>query len=559
MRVCDEWNKGKSGTRRGLAHRKMANLPLSSFLLQLSPKHPLMRLLTNPFFSRIALIEYRSLSTTHSKYLSTRFPSLFSPANLVTLHLIALATLLHHFRAQRNLLLASLGIIEPISRLFTALHSPPDPQELKHLLSFSLLLSLFSLAESITIHPTTSNKKQQQQRVSFFHSIIPTLLSLLSRTPPSITTPTRPAFPQPRPLKLPPISPLSHSPTPLFPVSLPAYYFSTDLRYRLFKLIVLWIGARKDGTGASAIWEWIIEPFYILFSQREDKKYGKGKRRVVRMVVDEVDTLSPAEEVETIIGTSNGIRRERRKSLFGESPPAGFRGAFGQTGAAMSSEGGADDDRTTTIQSESPTIATSTARSAHHDQHETDHYDTYDESFDSSISISTSNQQPDHSTDGEQDTTISPRFNTRDDKFPTPNHVPYRIASSSFPLHARSSNPALSTSAQQQQQNGFDSPTPTPLIAQSRSIGGYTIEPIHLPSSHPSHTHANPSHPARYAHSQPTSSPSKSTHSGRKSSVDIKRYLDSVSNEMGNAVANGEDVGVGSWAKGSGGFGGAAW
>ena len=543
----------------------MTTLPLSSLLLRVTPQHPLVRILSDPFFSRLALLEYRALSTTHAKYLAALSPALFTPACLTTLHVVALAAVVARTLAQRNLYLSALALAEPISRLLAALHAPPDPQQLKHLLSFSLLLSLFSLAESVTIHPTTSHQ-QQQQRVSFFSPR--SLYQLLSLTP--ATTPPRTIFPQPRPLNIPPISPLSHSRTPLRPVALPAYYFTTHLRYRLFKLLVLWIGARTDGLGASALWDWIIEPFFIVFSKRTDD--GRGKKRIVRVVVEEVDVLPNGKEEPNIPTTRNGSTvvagRERKRAWMNGSPPReGF--GFGETSTALSSEG-ADDDRTTTIQSESPTIATTTTTHHHRmmpydSTRETDEYDTLDESFDSSISTST------HQND-EEDNTASPRYyshshNVDANKFPTPNHVPYRLTSSSFPLHARTSNPSLSTSAHSHppQQNGFDSPSPA---VPHSSIGGYEIEPIHLPTSTPSST-TRPNHPISSPSKSHTNSASTTTMttggSGRKSSIDIKNYLRSVQTEMGTAVANGEDVGVEGWAKGvggaggSGGFGGAAW
>ncbi|SCV69478.1 BQ2448_2498 [Microbotryum intermedium] len=462
-------------------------LPLSSSLLDLVPNHPILHTLSRPILPRIAHLESLVLKSPPSRVLQ-RIVGL-SPWTIVLLANVGLVAMLTRWREQWRVMLTFVGVAEAVTKTFKVLDRLDRERdrdddllaldhdynqdvadldtvarqelrqkridscrrELKHVLSFWLLFALLGAIESVRasastvplstrLAPLTRSLKSLLRRLALrYPNSLPRIpdkfISASLSSNPSVTQKRRP-FPQPR-RHVPKISTLT---TP----SLPVVLFNSEPRYRIFKLLVLWQGLRRDGFGASVLWDWFIGPIFGAYHRRrsaqalEKDPNGLPKipcRRVINLVVSE------EEEEAYLKGTASGSSRSTMILDQAFEPP-------------LFSSSRHKGSQSTTSSSASSSTATSPSfyrRSGAGGGGGGNHFNDYetgegDESYDSV----TSSSSPDGST-----------------AFPTPD-VPFRLTSSSHPIQARSHSFPGSTSSTYLTRSGSPSPA-------ARGFGGYEV------------------------------------------------------------------------------------
>lgn len=258
-------------------------LPLSSLVRNFA-SHPL----AGPVHPRLAFLESRLLLSTPAAVLKRLG---FSPPAISTLALALACALAARWRAQWRLLLAALGVAEATARSFAlldALDRDKDrdrklKQETKHVVSFWLLYALVHTAETArAIDPSPHATAPARYRVylrTLLSHLRPLLLRFLPTRPPHPT-----AFPQPTPFL--PSSALSGRSTANF-------LDPSTPTYAIVKLLLLWTALRRDGTGASALWDWLVSPVLAVRKAR-----GGGRRKRVVVIEDYASATSTASEAE---------------------------------------------------------------------------------------------------------------------------------------------------------------------------------------------------------------------------------------------------------------------
>ncbi|SGY76750.1 BQ5605_C005g03514 [Microbotryum silenes-dioicae] len=345
-------------------------LPLSSSLLNLVPDHPILHMLSRPILPRIAYLESLVLKSPPSRVLQ-RIVGL-SPWAIVLLANVGLVAGLARWRDQWRVMLTVLGVAEGVTKTFKVLDRldregdkddelfnmdheyNPDisgldsvarqelrqkridsyRRELKHVLSFWLLFALLDATESVRasastvplstrLAPLTRSLKSLMRRLALRY---PNSLSRIPETfiPPSLSlnrtvAQKRRPFPQPRRH----VSKTTALTTP----SLPVVLFNSEPRYRILKLLVLWQGLRRDGFGASALWDWFVGPIFGAYHRRRSaqalEKDPNGllkipRRRVINLVVSE------EEEEAYLRETTGGSLRSTTTILDQAFEPARF-------------------------------------------------------------------------------------------------------------------------------------------------------------------------------------------------------------------------------------------
>ena len=256
------------------------SLPLSTLLLPLS-HHPLLR----PVHPRLALIE----STVLLSPISTLLASVgLSPSLISSLWLVALAGALVRLRHQWRSLVALAGVAEAALRSWNLVARIEEGrgkqkgkskgrerergEETRHLLAFWTVYAAMNLA---------SDWQRRAPPSSFPLAFrLPLPLQRLIALLPQLSTPALPrptSFPQPAPL--PSLSRARRAlPRPSEPVQ------------AVLKLLLLWTALRTDGTGASALFDWVLGPLRAV----SQKRGGGRTRRVV--VIEDAKRRSPASE-----------------------------------------------------------------------------------------------------------------------------------------------------------------------------------------------------------------------------------------------------------------------
>lgn len=429
-------------------------LPLSSTFANSIPSHPLPALLLNPITPRLASLESALLSSPPARILARLG---LGPKAIVLLAVAGLARLGSKYRAQWRALLGLLGVAEGVGRtvgLLDALERGtgeeqvashrkgkgkakaeiPLKEEAKHVLSWWMLYAAIILAERFHPHQlpalsfpslplldwrrynnTSAATAITNLSIDLITAIRRRLLPLLARFPalalrfPQLLFPANPphrtgprrAYPQPRPFA-------AHAGAGgQLPPPLPVSFCGGEVRWEVVKLVVLWGGLRRDGFGASAIWDWLVGPVCAVAGAK-----AKGRRagKVVKVVSDDDEQLEDG-EVSTKqpfrLGLStlpiSGLDVSNLDSP--PSPPSPHLSPFASPHS--------DDD------SHSP-------RFAHHP--DPDH------------SFASTNPKDDDDDDAPSPSPSSPAATGAGKghgaAFPTPNHVPYKMASSRQPLRS---------------------------------------------------------------------------------------------------------------------------
>lgn len=311
------------------------DLPLSSSFANAIPSHPLPSLLLSPVLPRLAFLESALLSSAPAKLLLRLG---LGPKTILLLSFAGFARLSTKYRAQWRALLGLLGVAEALGRTVGVLDALEQrrsaeqadrkgkgrptrlKEEAKHVLSWWMLYALVVLAEglhpdrlpslaalslpalpqvdwhSLATLPALSTLSDASGNVLFAlrKRLIPLLRqfpSLALRFPSLLLSPnsrparsTRRPFPQPRPLT----GTTSSSLSPSLPVAL----CGSEVRWAVVKLLLLWTGLRRDGFGASVLWDWIVGPICAISGAR-----GKPSRIVKVVLADrhadaEVETTS---------------------------------------------------------------------------------------------------------------------------------------------------------------------------------------------------------------------------------------------------------------------------
>lgn len=285
-------------------------LPLSTLLTRSAPSHPLIQIIASPVLPRVALLEAIVLS--HAGILRRAG---LSPRTIVSVAVLALGTAVARFRIQWRAMLGLLGLTEAIVRSLKILesfdanaglaqveseHNQRQQHEIKHLLSFWIVYGLIALLEALRAPPTSATSVLAPR--PFLARLAPvtrTFRALLQRIATGYPgfaflaptrRPQRRPFPQPRP---------RISDVPALPAqSLAAAYLSSEVKYRIVKLLVLWTALRQDGWGASFLWDWVLGPIAAVARKRAeeqgpDEEMGIGrprrKKRVIRVIMTEED------------------------------------------------------------------------------------------------------------------------------------------------------------------------------------------------------------------------------------------------------------------------------
>lgn len=199
-------------------------------------------------------------------------------------------------------------------------------ETIKHLLSFWLLFSIITLSVSYNKLPSssspsptsTSTLSNQWNLPSIINSLHTTITNLLptevsnfispSTTSTSTLSPISSlpiSFPEPSifppPSSLPASRNSKSSNQKLQIQSLPfSFNISPTTRYKILKLLILWIGIRKDQFGSLSLWNYILSPIYDLFVKGREISLGgeagrgEGGKKVVEIVVrDTPSTTTP--------------------------------------------------------------------------------------------------------------------------------------------------------------------------------------------------------------------------------------------------------------------------
>ncbi|KAM0752838.1 hypothetical protein T439DRAFT_323452 [Meredithblackwellia eburnea MCA 4105] len=357
---------------------------ISTKLLNFTGSHPL----TRSVHPRISRLESILLASPPARLL-LRFGFSHSAVSLIGL-IGGLGGLIRG-RRQWRFFLTCLGVGEAITRTVSVLDALEETDsreqedetrkkwfrdEVKHLASFWLVFALLELLESVQRMPPTQPRRWRPPLA--FRRLMHRLSATYKRLNlpkvqlwSTLAAPKPTAFPQPTPFVTSTSGVLRRTPLPftLFPSS-------SEVIYRLFKTFVLLNSLRKQGFGASSIWEWLIRPFVVVSRSRN---VGYPKRRVI--VVEDDGTFA------------DGDVEEGQDVTF--SPISLGHASEDPTESVESSSHG--------LRSRDPSPSPSPTKAARH-----------------AASYPKSNQQQ------------------QQQLFPTPNHIPYRLTSSSHPIHARS-------------------------------------------------------------------------------------------------------------------------
>lgn len=288
-------------------------LPLSTLLLRSTPSHPLVQILASPILPRVALLE--SILLSHANLLRRIG---LSSRGIVALAVLSLGGAIARWRDQWRTMLGILGLSEAMLRSWRVLERmdagvadqvdgaamEQQQHEVKHLLSFWIVYALIALGESLRASSTSSTAPTRpvSSRLSPLTRQLRVGLHRLAGKYPSFGFLSPPRAPQRRPFPQPRPRPGDLPPAPLLAVT----YLSSEVKYRVVKLLVLWTALRQDGWGASFVWDWVLGPLCAVSRQRAAVQGGGRKRRVVRVVsLDEEDdgdvqhatSISPRQDV----------------------------------------------------------------------------------------------------------------------------------------------------------------------------------------------------------------------------------------------------------------------
>lgn len=290
------------------------DLPLSTVLLGYTPSHPLIHLLAGPILTRIAWLESLAVRNPPLRRLG------FNATAIDVVVLVGLVGAVARWRAQWRAMLGVLGAGEAVLRTVRLLDERDEAEEgteeeqeqrrrhkedTKHMLCFWLVYSAISISQSLRATTSATPLLMRQpltQRLAPLLRRLRALLRPLTMRYPTLAflapsaqpAPRRPgAFPQPRPFL-----PLANLPRPPLPVA----WLSSEVKYRLIKLLVLWTALRQDGWGASAIWDWVLGPILsVKRSRRVERGAGKTRRRVKVVLEEELvedgGSQSPRQDV----------------------------------------------------------------------------------------------------------------------------------------------------------------------------------------------------------------------------------------------------------------------
>lgn len=305
-------------------------LPFTTLLYATLPQHPLLSLLSNPVITRIATVEHRLLLSSASVLLQ-RIPGVGSKSVLL-LTLLGAGSTLGRWRGQWKAIIGALGVGEAGVRGFNLLDELESSSvseegesarkrriraEIKHLVCFWSLFAFVSVAETWLLLPRTLSATNSMIRFSITTRrqikallrsfrlyltphITRLILQLRAQLPPLpeqfasvsfpslsslaflLPSPSTKIKPHPQPIA---ISASSFAKSTRTTIGLPELFFSSPARYELFKVLLLWTGLRRDGWGATMIWDWILGPIYAVARSRG----GVTTRTEVRVVVVKKD------------------------------------------------------------------------------------------------------------------------------------------------------------------------------------------------------------------------------------------------------------------------------
>lgn len=338
-------------------------LPISSLLLQLLPNHPLITILFNPILQSIISLERSLLTSTLTKVV-IRFTRLNHA--IISWLTAAIATgLLAKNKHQYQSLLLFASVINPILasiNLLAQLDATPVQtkandgererrrrEEIKHLLSFWSLFSTITILQSYLVNPrstvttttayastiTTVIYQLRRRLIKLHRFLTPLIASLIAKLLTSLPTLPLPVLPilspklqslftylisitprislpstststttkrlvkHPQPLSL---SPASRYTAATLLLPLPSLLFDSKIKYEVGKLLFLWIASRRDGYGASWIWDWVLGPIFAVGNHSNNERGkktssgGRGSKKVVKLIVTEEATEGEEEE-----------------------------------------------------------------------------------------------------------------------------------------------------------------------------------------------------------------------------------------------------------------------
>lgn len=310
-------------------------LPLSTTFANSIPHHPLPSLLLNPLTPRLAFLESTLLASPPARVLARLG---LGPRAIVLLAVAGLARMGSKYRTQWRALLGALGVAEAVGRTVSLLGAlegskgeegeasssrrdkgkgkgraeEPLKEEAKHVLSWWMLYAAIVVAEGFHPHhlpalelpslPTINWRRYTRTSASttlshlasdLLTSLRRRLLPLLAHFPhlalrfPLLLFPAhrptprsgpgaRRAYPQPRPFAA------RAGAGGSLPPALPAALVGGEVRWALCRVVLLWAGLRRDGFGASGVWEWVVGPVWAVAGRR-----GKERGRRVVKVVEE--------------------------------------------------------------------------------------------------------------------------------------------------------------------------------------------------------------------------------------------------------------------------------
>ncbi|KAK4053161.1 hypothetical protein OIV83_001896 [Microbotryomycetes sp. JL201] len=409
-------------------------LPLATLLLDARPEHALTSELYDPVVKRVAHVEAAVQTSAAAKALRRIG---LRHATVTCLACSAMAAGVYRCKLQWRAMLAVLGVGEAAAASLHLLADLDDRrdnhasarlseqehgkdmddqlvQDTRHLACFWLVYASLAVLESVRSTATEPGNGVQRSVITsrlkpamrYLRVMVRKLANKYTRLEflaPSRSRVRRP-FPQPRPLAA----------TPAVAYPAVARWLSSELKYRLLKLLFLWAMLRRDGFGASAIWDWLIGPFFAVHRRRQVAldDAGQKRRRVARLVIDDVEDGTVPEAVSP------------RPDMF-------------------------DHDSVST--------STSPAYTRHS-------YSSDRDCSTNETSFSTSTAAPSFSLDSPF--AGSGASNHGSPAFPTPN-VPFRLTSTSHPIRATMASTGL---PEPKLHVGADSPTPT-----SRSMKGFDL------------------------------------------------------------------------------------
>ncbi|KAM0792577.1 hypothetical protein ACM66B_005239 [Microbotryomycetes sp. NB124-2] len=299
--------------------RDSVPLPLATLLVDKRPEHALTPELYDPVVKRVAHVE-AVIQTSVAARALRRIG--LGQATVSCLACSTIAASVYRYRLQWRAMLALLGVGEAVltslnlladldSRDELALASVKDDKEaddsdhrlasdVRHLACFWIVYGSLAVLESVRSIATgqTGNGVQRSSVTARLRPLARRMRvmvrKLVNKYPKfEFLAPARPSvkrpFPQPRPINV-----AAAVPTPAV-----AKWLSSEVKYRIFKLLLLWTMLRRDGLGASGIWDWIVGPFYAVHRRRQVQTddAGQKRRRIARIVIDDVEDETVPEAV----------------------------------------------------------------------------------------------------------------------------------------------------------------------------------------------------------------------------------------------------------------------